>query len=231
MRALLPAPIRDAIRALLRPLGAFRDPPPPLGRALVRMLAVWAPLALANAALTVWGALQAYGRLRQSGPPEWLERLSGADPEVLWELFRTLPTPPAFGRIGLWLLLIVPLSVLGTWIHHAVWDHTGLWLLGGLKGKWGFRTTLVAEAEALRIAALGTLIGLLSFVPGLGPVVSIPLMLLDGYLWLFRGYALAARHGCEPWRGVAATVVHAVLLGTCALGLVVMLLVLLRTAP
>src|SRR5512133_1278131 len=231
MRALLPASIREPIRALLRPLGAFKDAPPPLGRALVRMLAVWAPLALVNAALTVWAALRAYGRLRQSGPPDWLERLSGADPEVLWELFRTLPPPPAFGRIWPWLLLIVPLGVLGTWIHHAVWDHTGLWLLGGLKGKRGFRTTLVAEAEALRIAALGTLIGLLAFVPGLGPVVSIPLMLLDGYLWLFRGFALAARHGCEPWRGVAATVVHAVLLGTCALGLAVMMLLLLRTAP
>jgi hypothetical protein len=231
MRALLPAPIREPLRALLRPLGAFKDAQPPLGRALVRMLAVWAPLALANAALTVWGALRAYGRLRQSGPPDWLERLLGVDPEVLWELFRTLPPPPAFSRIWPWLLLIVPLGVLGTWIHHAVWDHTGLWMLGGLKEKRGFRTTLVAEAEALRIAALGTLIGLLGFMPGLGPVVSIPLLLLDGYLWLFRGFALAARHGCEPWRGVAATVVHAVLLGTCALGLAVMMLLLLRTAP
>jgi hypothetical protein len=224
-------PFAASIRALLQPAAAFTEPPPPLGRALARMLTVWVPLALANAALTIWRALQAYGQLRRSGPPDWVERLTGTDPEVLWELFRTLPAPPAFGRIWPWLLLMVPIGVLGTWIHHAVWDHTGLWLLGGLKGKRGFRATLVAEAEALRITALGTLIGLLGFVPGLGAVQSLPLLLLDGYLWLFRGFALAARHGCESWRGVAATVVHAVLLGTCGLGLAVMLLMLLRTAP
>jgi hypothetical protein len=195
------------------------------------MLAVWVPLTLMDALIMVWRALQAYGQLRRSGPPDWLERLSGADPEVLWEVFRTLPAPPTFGQIWPWLLLIVPIGVLGTWIHHAVWDHTGLWLLGGLKGRRGFRTTLVAEAEALRIAALGTLIGLLGFVPILGTVLSLPLMLLAGYLWLFRGFALAARHGCESWRGVGATVVHAVLLGTCGLALAVMVLMLLRTAP
>ncbi|WP_257307516.1 hypothetical protein [Geothrix campi] len=224
-------PFAASARALMRPATAFTEPLPPLGRALVRMLAVWVPLALVDALIMVWRALQAYGQLRQSGPPDWLERLSGADPEVLWEVFRTLPAPPTFGRIWPWLLLIVPIGVLGTWIHHAVWDHTGLWLLGGLKGRRGFRTTLVAEAEVLRIAALGTLIGLLGFVPILGTVLSLPLMLLAGYLWLFRGFALAARHGCEPWRGVGATVVHAVLLGTCALGLAVMVLMLLRTAP
>jgi hypothetical protein len=224
-------PFAASVRALLRPAAAFTEPPPPLGRALIRMLTVWVPLALANAALTIWRALLAYGQLRRSGPPDWVERLMGADPEVLWELFRTLPAPPAFGRVWPWLLLIVPIGVLGTWLHHAVWDHTGLWLLGGLKGKRGFRATLVAEAEVLRITALGTLIGLLGFVPGLGAALSFPLMLLDGYLWLFRGFALAARHGCESWRGVAATAVHAVLLGTCGLGLAVMMLMLLRTAP
>lgn len=219
------------VRPLLRPVRAFAGPPPPLGRALLRMLAVWVPLALANAGLTIWQALRAYEALRRGGLPGWVERLPGADPEVLWELLRTLPAPPAFGRIGPWLLLAVPLGVLGTWIHHAVWDHTGLWLLGGLKARRGFRLTLVAEAEALRIAALGTAIGLLGFLPVLGPLLSLPLLVLDGYLWLFRGFALAARQGCEPWRGVAATVVHAALLGTCALGLAFTMLMLLRTAP
>jgi hypothetical protein len=195
------------------------------------MLALWAPLALAHASLTVREVLLAYDGLRRGGASEWVGRLMGTDPETLGELLRALPAPPAFGRLAPWLLLGVPVALMGTWIHHAVWDHTGLWLLGGLKQKRGFQATLVAEAEALRIAALGTLVGLLGFVPGLGALLAVPLMLLGGYLWLFRGFALAARHGCEPWRGVGATVVHAVLLGTCALGLAAMMLTLLRVGP
>ncbi|WP_243288626.1 hypothetical protein [Geothrix terrae] len=215
---------------MVRPSAAFTEPPPTLGRALARMLAVWVPLSLANTGLTVWRALESYGQLRHSAPPAWLEQALGADPDVLRELLRSLPPPPAFGAIWPWLLLVVPLGVLGTWIHDAVWDHAGLWLVGGLKAKRGFRVTLVAEAEALRITALGTLIDLLGFVPVLGMLLALPLLLLDGYLWLFRGFALGARHGCGVWRGVAATVVHAILLGTCALGLAVVLLAMLRVA-
>lgn len=218
-------------RALVRPSTAFTEPPPALGPAVARMLAVWVPLSLANTGLTLWRALESYAQLRHGDLPPWLEQALGADPEVLRELLRSLPPPPAFGRLWPWLLLVVPLGVLGTWIHDAVWDHAGLWLVGGLKAKRGFRATLVAEAEALRITALGTLIGLLGFVPVLGTLLSLPLLLLEGYLWAFRGFALGARHGCGAWRGMAATAVHAILLGTCALGLAVVLLAMLRVAP
>lgn len=218
-------------RALVRPSTAFTEPPPALGSAVARMLAVWVPLSLANTGLTLWRAIESYAQLRHSDLPAWLEQALGTDPEVLRELLRSLPPPPAFGRLWPWLLLVVPLGVLGTWIHDAVWDHAGLWLVGGLKAKRGFRVTLVAEAEALRITALGTAVGMLGFVPVLGPWLSLPLLALDGYLWLFRGLALGARHGCGAWRGMAATAVHAALLGTCALGLAVALLAMLRVAP
>lgn len=223
-------PFAASIRALTRPGAAFCSPPPQLGRAVRDMALVWMPLALVNSAWTLWRALHAYGVLRGGQvPPGLLARL-GVAPGDLQELLSNLPAPPTFGRIWPWLVLAVPLGVLGTWLHHAVWDHTGLWLLGGLKQKRGFRTSLLAEAEALRIAALGTLVGLLGFVPVLGILLALPLLLLDAYLWLFRGYALAARHGCEPWRGIAATVVHAALLGCCGLGLGFLLLWAVRMA-
>jgi hypothetical protein len=188
------------------------------------------PLALVNAAWTVSRATQAYNTLRSGVIPSGLLGWVGVDPADLRDLLMALPAPPALGRIWSWLLVVVPLGVLGTWLHHAVWDHAGLWLLGGLKEKRGFRTSLLAEAEALRIAAVGTLFGLLGFVPVLGVLLALPLLLLDAYLWLFRGFALAARHGCEPWRGIAATVVHAVLLGCFALGLLAWLLFVVRMA-
>lgn len=223
-------PFAASFRALARPGAAFGAPPPALGRAVREMALVWVPLALVNAAWTTWRGIQAYDALRRGAVPPWILGWLGTDPTDFHELLSALPAPPPFGQVWPWLLLAVPLGVLGTWLHHAVWDHMGLWLLGGLKEQRGFRTSLVAEAEALRIAAVGTLLGLLGFVPVLGVVLALPLMLLDAYLWLFRGFALAARHGCEPWRGMAATVVHAVVLGCCAMGLLAFMLFMVRLA-
>lgn len=220
-------PYRAELAALLCPASAFGPPPPPLGRALGQMLILWVPPALAHAALGLMGALRTYASLRTSGPPGWAGWL-GADPEVLREALRSLPPPPPFADLWPWLLVLVPLGLLGTWLHHAVWDHAALWMLGGVKTDLGFRASLLAEAQALRAAAAGAVIGLLGFLPGLGLLLAVPLLLLDGYLWIFRGFALAARHGCEPWRGLAATVVHAVLLGICATGLGAMMWMILR---
>jgi hypothetical protein len=215
-------------RALARPKEAFQWPAPPLVRAVARMALVWVPLALAHAALTVVRWLQAYGALRRGALPGGLLAWLGVDAGDLQAVLSGLPVPPAFGRIWPWLLLAVPFGVLGTWLHDAVWDHACLWLLGGLKGGRGFRTSLVAEADALRITALGTLASLMAFLPLLGSFLSLPLLLLGAYLWLFRGFALAARHGCESWRGIAATALHAALLSCCALGLMALVLLLAR---
>jgi hypothetical protein len=194
------------------------------------MALVWMPLALANTAWTVWRAIRTYEVLRRGGNPSGILERLGVDPADVHDLIGTLPAPPGFGRIWPWLLLVVPLGVLGTWLHHAVWDHLSLWLLGGLKERRGFRTSLLAEAEALRIAAVGTFLGFLGYLPVLGVVLALPLLLLDAYLWLFRGFALAARHGCELWRGIAATVVHAMLLGCFALVLLTLMLFMVRLA-
>jgi hypothetical protein len=223
-------PFAGAFRALKQPRTAFTGPVPSLGKALWGMMATWVPLALVNALGLTWQGLASYERFRHGELPSWAALLAGQEPGNMQTLLHALPPPPSIGRMWPWLLLVVPVGVLGTWMHHAVWDHTSLWLLGGLREKRGFRVTLIAEAEALRIAAVGTLIGCLSFLPGVGSLLFIPLLGLGVYLWLFRGFALAARHGCEPWRGVAATVVHALLLGGCAVFYLVVLMVLLGTA-
>jgi hypothetical protein len=222
-------PFAASFRALTRPGTAFAPPPPTLGRAVRDMALVWMPLALANTAWTVWRAIRAYESLRSGTRMAGLLEQFGVDPAIFHDLITRLPAPPAFGRLWPWLLLTVPLGVLGTWLHHAIWDHMGLWLLRGLKERQGFRTSLVAEAEALRIAAVGTLLGFLGYLPVLGVLLALPLLLLDAYLWLFRGFALAARHRCELWRGIAATVLHAVLLGCFVLALFTLMLFMVRT--
>jgi len=226
-------PFTDAIRALRHPVKAFSESPPTLGRATWDMARIWMPLALIHALGSAWRVLAAFQDLRAGVLPLGLldmVGMVGVNPGDVQDALAALPPPPPFGQVWPWLMILVPLSVLGTWLHHAVWDHTGLWLLGGLKTRRGFRTSLLAEAEALRWAALGTLAGFLAWVPVLGTILALPLLLLDAYLWCFRGVALAARHGCEPWRGVAATVVHAVLFGCFALLLIVLMLFMVRMA-
>ena len=223
-------PFAASFQALTWPGTAFTAPPPTLGRAVRDMALVWMPLALVNTTWTVWRAIRAYESLRSGACKLGVLERFGVDPADFHDLIMLLPAPPAFGRIWPWLWLAVPLGVLGTWLHHTVWDHMGLWLLGGLKERRGFRNSLVAEAEALRIAAVGTLLGFLGYLPVLGVVLALPLLLLDAYLWLFRGFALAARHRCELWRGIAATVVHAVLLGCFVLALFTLVLFMVRMA-
>lgn len=211
-------PLREALRALLGPRTAFADlgtVPPRAGRAFSRMLLWWLPPALLYGALSAWNGLGAYGALRAGHLPAWLGRLilPGLDPDSSVAFLRSLPPPPAASTVALAVLLLVPLSVAGIWLHDAVWDHTALWMLGALKAKRGFRATLLAESQALRIAALGSWVGLFGFIPGAGLALAVPLALLEAYLWIFRGFALAAVHGLPAWKGVLATVVHAALLG------------------
>ncbi|MDE3032585.1 MAG: hypothetical protein KGI56_02880 [Acidobacteriota bacterium] len=211
-------PLREALGALLEPATAFADlgtAPPRSGRAFGRMLLWWLPPALLYGAFSAWNALGGYHTLRAGHLAPWLAHLilPGLDPDSSVAFLRSLPPPPAPGTVALAVLLLVPLSVVGIWLHDAVWDHTALWMLGALKAKRGFRATLLAESQALRIAALGSWIGLLGFIPGAGLAVTLPLVLLEAYLWVFRGFALAAVHGLPAWKGVLATVVHAALLG------------------
>ncbi|WP_306524143.1 hypothetical protein [Dokdonella sp.] len=196
------------------------------------MLAWWLPPALLHAGFTAWSVLRAWEGLRAGHLPAWTGLVLPAwlDPDDLRELLAHLPPAPAPGVVAAWLLVLVPVGVLGIWLHDAVWDHTCLWLLGGLKQKRGFRVSLVAEAQVLRVAALGSWAGLLGLLPVAGTLLALPLALLEGWLWILRGFSLAAFHGCETWKGIAATVLHAVLMGLFALAFAAAFLVLLGRA-
>ncbi|HJV90486.1 MAG TPA: hypothetical protein VJ623_09290 [Holophagaceae bacterium] len=216
--------MRDLLAAALRPWEAFpawAAAPRPLGASLKRMLRWRVPLAWAEALLGWWTLDVTLHRLPDLlGPSlQSMARERGVDPADLRAVLMEFSALPTFGKIWPWLLLAAPALLLGAWLHHAVWDHGCLWLLGGLKSRKGFRASLEAEAEALTVASVGAALGLLGLIPTVGLLLSLPLALVNLWFWGLRGFALAARHGCPPWKGVAATALHLLLVGCCACGL------------
>ena len=202
---------------------------PRLSPSVGRLLALRTPLAFLDLLLTCL----ALGRIRAAvlgmEGPVWRLALQWLPPGTsdLQELLQTLPPPPSLGRAWPWLLLIAPLSVLGIWLHDAVWDHGSLWMLGGLKERRGFGATLVADSEALQVGVFGALLALLGSAPWVGWLLSPVVVLAGAYFWVLRGFALAAFHRCPVWKGVAAAVLHAVLAACCALGILLGFLALL----
>lgn len=199
--------LRWALGAAVRPWRAFPGPFATSGDRLGALVLLRLPPALLEgwlglrAAQAVWREI-----VSLQGPWGGLlkARLPDLSPEDVRAAFETLPPLPAPGP---WLLLAVPLGLAGLWLHHVAWDHLALWLVGGLKTGRGWRTTALAEAEALVAGGMGVWLGCLAYAPGgwlLGPLW----VLLGAWFWGLRGFALAAHHGCEPWRGVVATLVH-----------------------
>jgi hypothetical protein len=185
--------------------------------------------ALAALVLDYLGLARAYGRLVRTQGPLWnllLARLpESLDPAAVRSALHGLPPAPAWWRALPWLVLLAPVGVLSLWLHHSVWDHLALWLLKGRPRS--VRTTLVAEAEALKVGVIGVLAALLR---PLGWPFAVLLLPVAVYFWILRGYALAAWHGCPAWKGVLATLVHGALLGLMVLGLVAAVAVLLFLA-
>jgi hypothetical protein len=214
--------MRSVWEATRRPWEAFprwAEDPAPWPRALGRMLALRVPLAWAELLLGWWS----FGAMVHQAPRllvplvASLGRDRGVDPWDIQGFLAQLPPVPGLAQVWPWLLTLAPVLLVGAWLHHAVWDHTFLWMLKGVDPKAGFRASLEAEAEALRVGSVGAAVGLLGSVPILGMVLGLPLALVALWFWVLRGYALAARHGCPPWKGILATVLH--LVGAACLGL------------
>lgn len=210
---------------LLRPLWApregFRDlatDAPGLGRSLAWMMSAALPWWMASAWFGMRQALQEYEAFREVRGEVWdsvlrfTPDLSRSD---LQQVFAGWPAAPSWAQAELWIPVLATLGLLGVWMHDGVWDHAGLWLLRGLKAEKAGRVkaTLAAEAQAQAVGWVGTALGLLTFLPGMAGWMGFILFPLTAWLWLLRGWALAAHHGCPIWKGVVATLLHLVLFG------------------
>ncbi len=197
------------------------------------MLLLRSPLTFASTALGYWGFHRGWQAMLNpergtEGMAGWLRALAPPVNPEDWRVFVSeLPRLPEVGRVLPWLALAAPFGVLSLWLHDAVWDHGCLWMLGGVK-RHHFRATLIAEAEVLSVGALGAALGLLGYFPRLGWLLALPLVAVDLWFWILRGFALAAWHDCPVWKGILATLLHAVLAACCFAGLVGLSLVLAR---
>ena len=225
-------PLRDLWARAFAPAAGFRARAARragLGPALKELLLARTLPALAGLILGYAAFVQGYGRaVRMEGPLwdlVWARLPDQVNPADLKEAMQSLPPLPGWGHVLPWLVLLAPLGVLSVWLHDAAWDHLALWLLKGLGGRRSFRVTLEADAEALKVGVIGALAGLLKYLPGVGFVLGILLLPLGVYFWILRGYALSAWHGCPVWKGVAATLLHALLMGVLVFGSLAMLAV------
>jgi hypothetical protein len=213
------------LRRLLRPLWSPRQgfldlaaEAPRLGRSLGWMTAAALPWWAASTWLGTKQLLGDYAAFRDARGPLW-EEVFRALPDLnradVQQVFAAWPAAPGWGRLMPWIPLLAAAGLFGAWLHDGVWDHAALWVLRGLKpAKAGrVKATLAAEAQALAVGWIGTALGLLSFLPGAGDWMGFILFPLTAWLWLLRGWALAAHHGCPPWKGVVATLLHLVLFG------------------
>ena len=226
-------PIRIFASRAIEPQQGFRlraAEGPSLGEALGDLLLLRTPPAFLGLLLGYLGFTQLYGRIsRMEGPLFdylWANLPASVNPEDLRSAFNSLPALPSWTHVWPWLLLVAPLGILSLWLHDAVWDHTCLWMLKGLKAPKSFRLTLVAEAEVLKVGVLGAALGLLGDLPWTGSRLTILLLPVAIYFWVLRGYALAAWHGCAVWKGVVATLLHALLMGLFVLGTLAALVIL-----
>jgi hypothetical protein len=215
-------------RRTFHPIAGFNElakAPPSLGTAILRMLVLRVPVAYLTWAIAVVKFSISYSAFREMNGFVWgmvLPRLNELSPDLhaadLKAMLHQLPQLPSLGSLLAWGLLVAPLGILSLWLHDAVWDHGCLWLLGALKAKKGFRTSLLADAEALSVGVLGAILALLGDIPLLGLFLSLPLALVGLYFWILRGFSLSAFHGLPIWKGVTATVLHLLLAFCCLAG-------------
>lgn len=213
--------LRRLLRPLWAPTAGFRDlaeDAPRLRRSLGWMLAAALPWKVAATWFGLRAGLAEYAAFRDGGGAVWQKvylALPDLSREDMRQAFGAWPAAPGWEQVAPWVPLLALVGLFSLWLHDGVWDHAALWLLRGLQSDKAGRVkaTLAAEAQAQAVAWIGSALGLLAFLPGVGDAFSLALLPLTTWLWLLRGWALAAHHGCPPWKGVVATLLHLVLFG------------------
>ncbi len=206
------------LRCALHPVQGFQErvaAGPRLWESFSKMMLLRSVLAIIGGLGSAWTFYQEYPVWKDINSPVWTQALryvpQDFSQETLAYYLKNLPSLPPWSHVWPWILIIGPVSIASAWLHNAVWDDISLWMLGGLNSKRGWRTTFLAEAEAMQVGALDALLGLLRFVPVVG-VLLWPILGLSGiYFWVMRGISLAAFHGAPVWKGVVATLLHVVL--------------------
>lgn len=226
--------VRRLWRQALHPVEGFREAREDglnLAPSFLRMMALRVPVAMVDLLLAYWTIRMLVASLRNLDGPLWGQVRQHLPAELSLEdmrqILKDLPPVPSLGESLPWILLLALLGILGLWLHHAAWDHTCLWILRGIKLRARFRTTLAAEAEALSAGVFGALLGLLSSLPAVGCLFGTLSFLAGVWFWGLRGVALAVYHDCPVWKGVAATVLHVLLMAILAGGLVLLMLAML----
>ena len=217
------------IHCALHPVRGFRERSgnsPGLGVSFGWMLLLRGSFSVASGLLMLHAVYRDYPMFKNVDGPMWQEILRRLPPDLnmfnvedIRAFVMGLPDLPSWGTIWPWVLLLGPVGIASAWLHNAVWDHSCLWLLGGVKRSGSWRTTFIAEAEAMQVGALDAAFALVSFIPVAGPLLA-PLVMLSGaYFWVMRGIALAAFHNAPIWKGAAATVLHILLATLCLCGM------------
>ena len=209
------------LRPLWSPRQGFLDlaaDAPRLGRSLGWMTAAALPWSVVSAWFGLRDQFAAYAAFREGRGELW-DQVVAAMPDLSREdvrqAFAVWPAAPVWAHVAPWVPLVAAASLFSLWLHDGVWDHAALWMLRGLKAEKAGRVkaTLAAEAQAQAVGWIGTALGLLAFLPGPGRWAGLALFPLTAWLWLLRGWALSAHHGCPPWKGVVATLLHLILFG------------------
>ena len=206
------------IRCALHPVQGFQEragASPELGGSFGWMMLLRGSVSIFGGLLTLHAVYRDYPMFKNLHGPMWqeiLQRLpSDLDAEGIRAFVLSLPDLPPWSSIWPWMLVLGPVGIASAWLHNAVWDHTCLWMLGGLKRSGSWRITFIAEAEAMQVGTLDAAFALLSFIPLAGPLL-VPLFIVSGaYFWVMRGLALAAFHHAPMWKGAVATVLHILL--------------------